>query len=176
MQMPIHPQSALAGTAIALRAEMPSDQEFLFRLYASTRQAEMALVPWTPEQKEAFLWMQFEAQSHAYQQRFKTASFQIVQVNGEAAGRLYLDRRPAEIRIVDIALLPDWRGKGIGTRLLGEVLAEGQRCRLPVSIHVEQSNPALTLYQRLGFQKISEYGIYWLMEWKPGSEEACSIN
>jgi ribosomal protein S18 acetylase RimI-like enzyme len=176
MQTPTHPQTALAGTAIALRAETLGDQEFLFHLYASTRQAEMAQVPWTPEQKEAFLWMQFEAQGDAYHQRFKTASFQIVEVNGEAAGRLYLDRRLAKIRIVDIALLPEWRGRGIGTYLLGKILAEGQRRRLPVSIHVEQTNPALSLYQRLGFQKISEYGIYWLMEWKPGSEAACSIN
>jgi ribosomal protein S18 acetylase RimI-like enzyme len=157
-----------AGSAITLRTENPGDHEFLFRLYASTRQAEIALVPWTEEQKEAFIWMQFEAQSHDYKHRFKAASFQIVLANGEAAGRLYLDRRPAEIRIIDISLLPEWRGRGIGTYLLGKILAEGQRRRLKVSIHVEQSNPALTLYRRLGFTKVSSYGIYWLMECPPG--------
>ena len=167
---------ATSGDEITLRPENPGDREFLFRVYASTRQAEMALVPWTLEQKEAFIWMQFEAQSREYQQRFKAADFQIVLVNGAAAGRLYLDRRADEIRIVDITLLPEWRGRGIGSHLLGEVLAEGVRRGLPVSIHVEGSNPALTLYERLGFQKVSAYGIYWLMVWKPDREEACLIN
>jgi ribosomal protein S18 acetylase RimI-like enzyme len=166
----------LSDADITLRAETCGDREFLIRLYASTRQAEMALVPWMPEQKEAFIRMQFEAQRRDYLLNYKAASFQIVVVNREITGRLYLDRRPNEIRIVDITLLPEWRGRGIGSYLLGKVLTEGQRRRLPVSIHVERSNPALTLYRRLGFQKVSAYGIYWLMVWKPVREDPCSIN
>ena len=173
---PTNPRPASSDCEITLRAEKPDDREFLFRLYASTRQAEMAVVPWTHEEKEAFIWMQFEAQRRDYHLNYKAASFQIVLVNDEVAGRLYLDRRANEIRIIDITLLPKWRGLGIGSHLLGEVLAEGQGRRLPVSIHVERSNPALHLYKRLGFQKVSAYGIYWLMVWKPSREEPCSTN
>ena len=149
----------------SLRPVVPEDREFLFQVYASTRTEELAVVPWTPEQKEAFLRMQFEAQDRYYRQQFPDASFQVVLVDGRPAGRLYLARATDEIRIIDIALLPADRGRGVGTGLLRDVLAEGASAGKPVRIHVERFNPAIRLYERLGFVMAEDKGVYLLMEW-----------
>ena len=111
--------------------------------------------------------MQFAAQSSFYAEQFPRAEFQIILVYGEPAGRLYVDRRGDEIRIIDIALLAQYRNRGFGTTLIGNLLAEGESAGLPVRIHVEGLNPALRLYRRLGFRKIGDNGVYHLMEWSP---------
>ncbi|HUP41984.1 MAG TPA: GNAT family N-acetyltransferase, partial [Thermoanaerobaculia bacterium] len=82
-------------------------------------------------------------------------------------GRLYVDRWKDQIRLVDIALLPEHRGAGLGRAILEELLAEGDRSGLPVTIHVELNNPALRLYRRLGFRHVDSNGIYYLMRWEP---------
>ncbi len=111
--------------------------------------------------------MQFAAQHKFYQERFPGAEFQIILRDGKAAGRLYVDRREDEIRILDIALLPEHRNQGIGSALLDDVLADGERAGLPVRIHVERYNPALSLYHRLGFHKVEEGEVYFLLKWSP---------
>ncbi len=131
---------------------------------ASTREDELAVVPWSESEKETFLTTQFNAQHTFYHQQFNEAEFLIIEQDNEPIGRLYLDRRDDEIRIVDIALLPSHRNRGIGTKYLETILEEGQGAGLPVRIHVERNNTALRLYERLGFQKVTENGIYFLME------------
>ena len=123
---------------VTLRPITPDDEPFLCRLYASTREDELAVVPWSDEEKEAFLTMQFNAQHTFYQEQFKKAEFLIIQLNDEAVGRLYIDRRKDEIRLVDIALLTRHRRKGIGSMLLKNILAEGG-CGKPA-----RSNPCRT--------------------------------
>ena len=117
--------------------------------------------------------MQFDAQRKFYESEYPGAEFQIILVAGEPAGRLYIHRRDQEIRIMDIALLPEFRGRGIGTMLLNEILAEGERAARPVTIHVESFNPAQRLYQRLGFVQVANNGVYHLLEWRP---DAGSVN
>ncbi|MGH2397294.1 MAG: GNAT family N-acetyltransferase, partial [bacterium] len=73
------------------------------------------------------------------------------------------------IRLMDLALLPAYRGRGIGSSLLDALLAEGQRAGKPVTIHVEKLNRALRLYERLGFRRIADRGVYWFLEWRPPS-------
>jgi len=141
------------------------DEEFLYRIYASTRQEELAQVPWDEAQKTIFLKMQFDAQHRYYLENYPRAKFQIILREGIPIGRLYVDRRKKEIRIVDIALLPEYRRQGIGSALLEEIMEEGRRLKLPVTIHVEKFNPAMRLYDRMGFQKIEDKGVYHLMEW-----------
>ncbi|HTI72646.1 MAG TPA: GNAT family N-acetyltransferase [Candidatus Limnocylindria bacterium] len=158
-------------TSVVLRPVASNDREFLFRVYASTRTDELALVPWTNAQKETFLRQQFEAQDRHYQSAYGDAQYSVVQVDGSDAGRLYAWRGAQEIRIVDIALLPAWRNQGIGTDLLRTLCQEAERTRKSLTIHVEVHNPAQRLYQRLGFQRIKENGIYWLLEWKPSAGE-----
>ncbi|MEM6795291.1 MAG: GNAT family N-acetyltransferase [Acidobacteriota bacterium] len=154
-------------TRTTLRPAAESDRDFLFRVYASTRTEELAAVPWSAEEKEAFLRFQFKAQSTYYDDVFQNAEFSVVELQGEPIGRLYVDRREDEIRLIDIALLPAHRGSGLGGELMADILAEGQRKGLLVRIHVEHNNPAMHLYRRLGFEKIEEQGVYWLMEWTP---------
>jgi ribosomal protein S18 acetylase RimI-like enzyme len=158
------PGNALTNLGITFRSITPADQNFLQQLYASTREEEMALVDWGDRQKEAFLQMQFNAQHQYYQANYTQTAFQIILLNGEPIGRLYVARWEKEIRIVDLALLPEYRDRGIGSQILKDLLAEGKQQHLPVRIHVEQYNLALRLYERLGFQKIGEHGVYWLME------------
>jgi ribosomal protein S18 acetylase RimI-like enzyme len=143
------------------------DNEFLYRVYASTRQEELAQVDWDTAQKEAFLRMQFEAQAKYYAENYVGAQFQIVLLNDTPVGRLYVVRWAKEIRIMDIALLPEYRGRGIGSALLKEILAEGQARGVPVTIHVERLNPALRLYDRLGFRLAEDKGVHYLLEWTP---------
>jgi ribosomal protein S18 acetylase RimI-like enzyme len=156
-------------TACSLRPISSADLEFLHQVYVSTREAELCQVDWSAAQKEAFTRMQFNAQHAYYSANYLNPSLQIVECEGVPAGRLYLDRRADEIRIVDIALLPRFRGQGLGTELLAQVLAEGQSRGLPVTIHVEVSNPALRLYERLGFRQVQDEGIYYFMRWLPES-------
>lgn len=142
--------------------------EFLLRVYRSTREEELAMiVDWTAEMKDAFILQQFTAQHAWYQEHYVGAEFQVILVDGAPAGRLYVHRRPAEIRLVDIALLPEFRQGGVGRSILRDLLAEGEAAGKPVTIHVEVYNPAMRLYERLGFRPVEERGPYRLMEWRP---------
>jgi ribosomal protein S18 acetylase RimI-like enzyme len=157
---------------VTLRPVEAGDEEFLYGVYASTRTEELAPVPWTEAQKEAFLRMQFRAQSVDYRSNYPDAEFLVILVDGAPAGRLYVHRRDDELRIVDIALLPAHRGAGIGGALLRRLLDEAAAAGKPVRIHVERFNPALRLYERLGFRSTGDDGVYFLMEWtapEPGN-------
>ncbi|MGR8981281.1 MAG: GNAT family N-acetyltransferase [Gammaproteobacteria bacterium] len=140
------------------------DRPFLFSVYASTRSEELALTGWDDRQKAAFLEMQFEAQCCHYQEYYRDSDFLIILLEDLAVGRLYVARRPTEIAIVDIALLPGYRRLGIGTQILQSLLAEAAAKMKPVRIHVERFNAAQNLYRRLGFLPIEEHGMYLLME------------
>ncbi|HSR70081.1 MAG TPA: GNAT family N-acetyltransferase [Acidobacteriota bacterium] len=152
---------------LSFRPIEEADLDFLRRLYSTTRDYEMDQVDWSPEQKRTFLNQQFQAQHKHYMEHFPEAEFSLVLVDGRRAGRLYIDRRRKEIRLVDIALMPGFRNRGLGKRLMDKVLDEGRRNDLPVRIHVEKFNPAMRLYRRLGFTHIEDQGVYFLMEWQP---------
>jgi ribosomal protein S18 acetylase RimI-like enzyme len=152
---------------ITFRPIRPEDEALLYQIYASTREEELAQVPWDTAEKEAFLRMQFNAQHQYYQEQFPHAAFQIILRDDRPIGRLYVNRRPDVIHLIDIALLPANRNRGIGTSLLKELLAEASEVGKPVRIHVEHFNPALRLYERLGFSQIGDHGVYYLMEWLP---------
>jgi ribosomal protein S18 acetylase RimI-like enzyme len=121
-------------------------------------------VTWDDAQKDAFLRMQFDAQDAWWRENYAAASFDVIVVDGESAGRLYVHRGPSEIRIVDIALIPEHRGGGVGSRLLRELLAEADSAGKKVTIHVERMNPALRLYERLGFAVAEDKGVYLFLE------------
>ncbi len=162
-------ESSPRETEVGLRAVAEADREFLLSVYASTREAELARVAWPAGGKEAFLRQQFEAQDTYWREQRPEAVFQVIEVGGEPAGRLYVDAQPDEVRIVDIALLPGFRGRGIGTALLREIIERAEADRIPVTIHVEQQNPARSLYQRLGFERVETHGIYDLLQRSPAT-------
>ena len=166
---------SIQGMGLSLRPVCLDDEAFLFQVYAGTRAEEMAVVPWNAEQKQAFLQMQFEAQRRAYQQQFPEAEYRIILRDGVDAGRLIVDRSDDEsILLIDIALLPEHRNAGIGSSLIRDLQAEAAQEEKPLRLHVENFNPAFRLYERLGFTKIAETGLYWLMEWKADSVTAGS--
>jgi ribosomal protein S18 acetylase RimI-like enzyme len=154
---------------ITFRPTTPDDEPFLYRVYASTRMDELAPLQWSEAQITEFLTMQFRAQHTYYHEHFSQASFQIILLDGQPIGRLYQELRANDLHIIDIALLPEYRNQGIGTRLLRDIINEGEKGGYPVSIYVELNNPALRLYHRLGFRQVQSQGVYYYMERQPGA-------
>ena len=151
--------------SLELRAATPGDEPFLCQVYATTRSSELAMVAWTEEEKAAFVEMQFRAQAQYYREHYPNTSFDVIVLDGLEVGRLYVARWSDEIRIVDIALLSDYCNRGIGTRLVRQLQSEATAAGKPLRIHVERFNPAMRLYQRLGFRQIEDRGVYLFMEW-----------
>lgn len=166
--------AALRSRGFALRPETERDTPFLFQLYASTREEELAPTGWTPEQKQGFLSGQFHAQRRHYLTYLPHCAFDVLEHDRVAAGRLYLEARLTQLHIVDIALLPAWRGQGIGTALLKALMEEAIARNTAVGIMVEKFNPALRLYRRLGFTGIADHGVYLEMEWRSAADSAVS--
>lgn len=157
---------------IGLRAITIEDEAFLFTVYASTRADELALVDWSAEQKQAFLRMQFEAQARFYRESYRDAKFQVILLDDKPVGRFYIQRGKTEIHVIDIAILPGYRGQGVGSHLLNQILEQAGSENLPVTIHVERMNPARHMYERLGFSILEEQGLHYLMECRPLVKEA----
>ena len=153
---------------LTLEPVTAAHHDFLLGLYASTRADEMALVPWSDQQKQMFVRQQFEAQDREYRQRHPAGSFLVVKWAGQPAGRLSVSRLATEIRVVDIAVLPAFRGRGIATALLAKVIADADDAGLPVTLHVEPWNPARRLYARLGFLEVAATDVHILCE-RPAS-------
>jgi ribosomal protein S18 acetylase RimI-like enzyme len=153
--------------AVALRLATDADYDFMRVLYHSTRAEEMLHFPFDDSQKNAFLDWQFSMQWKHYAEHYPTCERSIIEVDGVAAGRLYVDRWKVEIRVVDIALLPEFRDRGIGAALMREVMEQARAANKQVSIHVEVFNPARALYDRLGFVEVDTSGAYALMRWTP---------
>jgi ribosomal protein S18 acetylase RimI-like enzyme len=151
----------------ALISVKESDELFLIELYASTRAVEMANAPWSAEQKQAFLKMQFDAQNSYYRERYPNASFEVIQLNDRSVGRLYQAELADEIRIIDLAFLPEHFDEGVFTELLTEILQKGERIGKKVQIYLEDSDPAIQIFINLGFQKIDVHGIYFLWQRLP---------
>ena len=147
-----------------LRPATLADREFLVGVYRSTRSEELAVTGWSEAEVGAFVRMQFDLQDRHYADAFPDAERSVVVLGDLPIGRLYVHRGDREIRILDIALLPEFRRRGIGRDLLEAILAEGSRSGRPVRIHVEAGNPALSLYERLGFVHVADEGVYRLME------------
>jgi ribosomal protein S18 acetylase RimI-like enzyme len=152
---------------VSLRPSGPADVEFLYRVYASTRAEELAVTGWDDATKETFLRQQFRAQHDYYAATYEGARFDVVLIDDRPAGRLYVARWPDELRIVDISLLPEERGHGVGEHLIRELMDEATAAGTPVTIHVERNNRARSLYTRLGFHDKEDRGVYLLMEWTP---------
>jgi ribosomal protein S18 acetylase RimI-like enzyme len=154
-----------AEAGLSFRRIADRDLPFLARVYASTRAEELALTDWPDARKQAFLDHQFQAQHTHYQRYYPGADWLLTMHAGQDIGRLYVARWPSQHRIIDIALLPAHRGKGLGEALLRDLMDEATAAGKAVSIHVEKLNPALRLYRRLGFRTEEDKGVYDLMRW-----------
>jgi len=146
---------------IELRPAGDADRPLLLRVFAGTRARELAFLP--QDAREAFVAQQYEAQERSYRAQAPDARCDVVLRDGEPVGRLIVARGAREIRVVDIALLPEHRGAGIGSALLRQVLAEADALGAATTVHVALTNPARALYERLGFAEVSRDGVYAAM-------------
>lgn len=158
----------MGNPAFHLRPAGPDDDSLLLRIYGSTRADELALTTWTEAEKAGFCEMQHRAQDSHYRKHYPTAEFLLIEsAAGETLGRVYIDRWPKEIRIMDLALLAEHRRQGIGTQVLSSLIAEASATGKILSIHVERENPALCLYRCLGFEQAGENGVHLLLHRAP---------
>ncbi|HEX8668750.1 MAG TPA: GNAT family N-acetyltransferase [Allosphingosinicella sp.] len=154
---------------LSVRPAGETDLPLLTAVYSSTRVEEVAATGWPEEMQRAFLAHQFDAQHRHYRQHYPGAEWLVMERDGAAVGRLYLDEWSDQLRLIDIALLPEARGLGAGEAILRDLQDAAAAAGKPLTIHVERQNPAMRLYLRLGFRRIDEHGVYELMEWRPPS-------
>ena len=151
---------------ITLRPVSAADDGFILQVYASTREQELAQVPWSAEQKEAFVRMQYVAQKQHYAAEFPQASHDIIYAGETPVGRVYVNRGKDVLHILDVTLLPQHRGQGAGAVLLRRLLQEAGSLGKPVTIYVETFNPSLRFFERLGFQRDHQHGFQLLLKWQ----------
>lgn len=154
---------------IEFRVIHDHDRDFLFRVYASTREWEFQHTNWKEEDKQAFLESQFKAQDASYKMMNLGAIHRIITLDGTDIGRLIVDRQDDQLRIIDLSILTEYRGRGIGTDILRSLLNEAHGGKVPVRLHVEKQSPALRMYLRHGFRQIGDTGHHYAMEWKPAT-------
>ena len=169
MNAPAGSKSNSHPPPVSLRPERPGDTGLLFDIYASTREEELALTNWNEPMRRAFLDQQFNAMRQGYRSMFPAGEFSIIELDSQPAGRMVIHRGKNEIRVVDLALLPAYRNRGLGTFLMRQVCAEGANAGKPVRLCVLKNNRAFRWYERLGFVKTGETGFYDELEWHPAA-------
>jgi ribosomal protein S18 acetylase RimI-like enzyme len=158
--------------AISLRPERAEDAAFLFAVYASTREEELAMTGWDAATRARFLEMQFRAMCQGYRGMFPDAEFAIIHLDGRPAGRAVIDRSGKAIHLVDLALLGPDRNRGVGTRLMRHWLNEAAQANRPLRLSMLKGSPARRLYERLGFTQTGDQGLYEGLEWRPQTSAA----
>jgi GNAT superfamily N-acetyltransferase len=146
------------------------DGPFLATLFNEVRAPEFAPLGLPAPALEQLLAMQLRAQIMGYTSQFPHAEDKIVWIGEERAGRILVDRTTDELRLVDLALLTQYRGCGIGGRLLADLRNEARAKQLPLRLSVRFGNPAERLYARLGFVRIGGDGINLDMELSPHAQ------
>ena len=162
------PDMSAPSAIITLRPERPEDEAFLLELYRGTRREEMEATGWPAEMRDTFLQMQFKARQQGYRTTFPNGEFLVILNQGKAIGRLVVSRTREEIRLVDIALLSEQRGRGLGAALLQRLMAEAMAANLPLRLSVIRGERAARLYQRMGFARTGGSGCHDQMEWRAG--------
>ena len=150
----------------SLRPVTAEDETLLFEIYCDGRAHEVAQVPWTDAQKEAFLRMQFTAQTNHYRDYYSGSEHNVILLDNVPVGRVQVTREEDRIEILDITILEQYRGQGIGTPIIKEIMDRAASANLPVTIHVETFNPSVSLFRRLGFDVKQDDGVNLLFQWE----------
>lgn len=153
-----------APPGVTLRDRSDTDLPFLEALYASTREEELRPVPWPDAAKRAFLADQFAKQHAYYLEHYPGADWLVIAHAEVPVGRIYLHQSATDLRLMDVALVAAWRGRGLGTALMRALVAYADTAGCSVSLNVEPFNPARRLYERLGFAPVETRGYYQFME------------
>lgn len=168
MESRVRELTLAGGQVVSLRPVEPQDDEFLLTVYTSTRDEELSQVEWGEGQREAFLRQQFTAQREQYDGRFPDADYDVILLDGRTVGRLWIGSDDEQMRLLDIALLPEAQNQGVGTALLKRLIEEARASGKKLRHMVFMLNPdAKRFYERLGFVGFEEFGAYLHMEWRP---------
>ncbi|MGZ8216188.1 GNAT family N-acetyltransferase [Methylomagnum sp.] len=159
--------SAALPEGFTLRVETPEDFDFVTSLYASVREEELSVSGWSDDKKQRFIRWQSGLQRDHYRRHYPDAWFWILEQAGTAMGRLYVDLRGDELRLMEITWLTEWRNRGLGTAIIRILMDFASEQGLFVSLHVEPNNPAQSLYRRFGFQFVEDRGAYQFLHWHP---------
>jgi ribosomal protein S18 acetylase RimI-like enzyme len=155
------------GGRMTLRPVTDADEEFLLSIYAGTRADELAQAKWESGQQEAFVKWQFDLQRREYDARFPDAEYYVIMIDDSSAGRIWIGRDDQQVRLLDIAILPEFQNRGAGTMLLRWLIDESKRVGKALRHMVfVLNNDAHRFYERLGFVVIEEFGAYKHMEWR----------
>lgn len=153
---------------------MADDEPFLLSVYACTRADELALVPWSEDQKRAFVRMQFDAQRQHYQKFYPSGTEEIILSDTQPVGRLWVAHLADEIHVLDLTILPEFRNRGIGTSIIRALIGQGLKSDRPVNIQVETFNRSVRLFERMGFVVTDTQAMHALLKWSPPSEHSPS--
>ncbi|WP_426454786.1 GNAT family N-acetyltransferase [Paenibacillus sp. S-38] len=145
----------------------PEDEALLYSLYGASRQEELDAWGWRPQEREAFLGMQYRLQQQSYRSQYPESDHWIIVHEEQRVGQVRIDRSGDDLRLVDLSLLPAWRGRGIGTQLLRELQMEAGAAGRSILLSVVEGSPAGRLYERLGFETVGQPSVYRQMRWKP---------
>jgi ribosomal protein S18 acetylase RimI-like enzyme len=161
---------AAEALGIRFRPARDEDLPFLAHLYASTRWEEVAATGWPPDAQAGFLAQQFDLQHRHYLQHYPETERLVLERDGVPVGRVYVEDAPDMVHLIDIALLPDSRGGGIGTAIMGDLVRQATERARKIVLYVEKTNPVRSLYGRIGFATAKDEGVYDMMEWIPPAE------
>jgi ribosomal protein S18 acetylase RimI-like enzyme len=156
-----------SAEAMGIRFRPARDEPFLAYLYASTRWEEVATTGWPPEVQRGFLAQQFDLQHRHYLEYYPETERLVLERDGTPIGRVYVEDTPGMVQLIDIALLPESRGAGIGSAVIGDLLRQARERDSKIVLYVEKNNPVRSLYHRLGFVAVKDEGVYDMMEWNP---------
>jgi ribosomal protein S18 acetylase RimI-like enzyme len=162
--------AALGPLALTLAPAAPEELAFLHEVYLGTRLPELSVTDWDEPRKRAFLLDQAERQHEHYTRHYVGAELLVIRLHGERIGRVYLFRGGKDLRLMDIALLPDFRARGLGTALVREIMALARADDCQITLHVEPYNPARRLYERFGFRLIEDRGVYHFLGWNADAD------
>jgi GNAT superfamily N-acetyltransferase len=154
---------------LRLRPECDADQDFRYRLFCDSQPSEFALL--APAALGEVMTQQFHAQTLSYLAQFPEARFDIIELSGERIGRIVVDRPGAGLHIVDLAIVPHWRGRGVGTAIVRALIDEARAAGIPVRIEASEGDPSLRLYHRLGFVSTATAPPHTQLEWRPAPIE-----
>jgi ribosomal protein S18 acetylase RimI-like enzyme len=146
---------------LRLRPAGGADLPLLAAIYATTREEELRQVAWSEAQKRTFTDWQSQQQERHYALHYPDAERLVIEREAPI-GRIYV-HTSAEVRLMELTLLPDLRNQGIGSSLMNSFLAYVDELGRPASLHVEPFNPARRMYERLGFAVVESRGVYEFM-------------
>ena len=144
-----------------------NDKPFLKALYRSTRELELSYTTMTEAEKDRFITQQFNAQSQAYALNYLCAVHRIIRLGGNDIGRLIVNRADDHMRVIDLSLLPEYRGRGIGSDILRALQHEAQGGKVPIHLMAIINSPVVRLYQKLGFKITGQETTRYSMSWHP---------